>query len=486
MNIQGLQAKYRRLYNENPVWKLLRAENAPYILAFITELFEENAEVSYGNAKNILEEFIKYSREMGIWLTDTNASQYLHHWITAGWLREMDGKLSKTDVSETVLRFCKGLDERLTHTTASHLRIVQDAVRDFVAKVSENPEERIQLLEQKKLEIEKEIADLRAGVITQLGEAEQRERIREIYQLASILTGDFRWVEDEIRQLDKALRLEMIEGSQSRGAMILSLIEKEHLLAQSDAGSAFDGFCQLLQDQDRSTEFREQLRAILKYPVASHLSDSQRKYLGQLMRELGKESERVFHVRRRIEEGLRAYIESGAGSENRTIDQLLTQLEKQAVVLLEQNIELKTELTAVLNTGSIVVNSPEMLLLKSPHEHMDTRGVQLQQNRKEPSDQMLHYLESVQVRELAEQVYKTLQEKGVMSIAHLTREYPLQSGLEELVAYLRIAKAIKATQLPKTEQVYFQDKSGAYVQANIPTYYLSAALFPDTIDELVL
>lgn len=67
MNIQGLQAKYRRLYNENPVWKLLRAENAPYILAFITELFEENAEVSYGNAKNILEEFIKYSREMGIW-----------------------------------------------------------------------------------------------------------------------------------------------------------------------------------------------------------------------------------------------------------------------------------------------------------------------------------------------------------------------------------------------------------------------------------
>ena len=44
MNIHGLQATYRRLFNENIIWKLLRAEHAPYILAFIADLFPEQNE----------------------------------------------------------------------------------------------------------------------------------------------------------------------------------------------------------------------------------------------------------------------------------------------------------------------------------------------------------------------------------------------------------------------------------------------------------
>lgn len=59
-------------------------------------------------------------------------------------------------------------------------------------------DERVSLLENKKAEIQREIDDLQAGVVTELSEKEQRERIREVYQLASVLAGDFRRVEDEI------------------------------------------------------------------------------------------------------------------------------------------------------------------------------------------------------------------------------------------------------------------------------------------------
>jgi Protein of unknown function (DUF3375). len=487
MNIQGIQATYRRLYYESSVWKLLRAENAPHILAFITDLFSEETEVLYNRARSLLDEFIKYSREQGSWQTENNAAYYLNSWIKVGWLREMDDMLSKTDISETVLRFCRNLDERYTSTTASHLRIVQDAVRDFVVAISDNIDDRVTLLEQKKAQIQQEIDDLHAGVVTQLNEAEQRERIREIYQLASILTGDFRRVEDEIRQLDKELRIDLIEDNSSRGEVLLSLMQKEQLLAKSDAGSAFDGFCQLLQDQDRSTEFREQLRSILNHPVAQQLSEQQKKHLGHLMRELTRESGRVFQVRRRTEEGLRAYIESGVALENRMIDRLLSQLEKQAVVLLEQQSDLKTEMQIDLAVGSAQISSPENFALKSPNEHMDTRGVQQQQNLKEPSTQMLQYLDSVQVRVVAEKARATLLNKGVMSIAHLTKEHPLQAGLEELVAYLRIAKAIKAPQLvEQNEQIQFHDQHGICFKASIPTYCLSADLFPESLDELAL
>lgn len=166
----------------------------------------------------------------------------------------------------------------------------------------------------------------------------------------------------------------------------------------------------------------------------------------------------------------------------------MSQLEKQAVNLtLEQQFDLKIETQMYLAVGSVQVSSPENFALKSPNEHMDTRGVQQQQNRKEPSAQMLQYLDSVQVRVVAEKTHNTLLKKGVMSIADLTQEHPLQAGLEELVAYLRIAKAIKAPQLTEqNEQIQFRDQHGVNLQASIPTYYLSAELFPENLDELTL
>lgn len=486
MSFQGLQAKYRRLYNESAAWKLLRGDNAPYILAFIADLFSEEGEVPYGRARIMLDAEIERSRELGIWSTETSAGSYLNQWIRVGWLREMDDLLTKTDASETALRFCRGLDERASGTTASHLRIVQEAVRDLAVAISPNVNERVLLLESKKSEIQREIDSLQAGLVTELSESEQRERIREIYQLASVLTGDFRRVEDEIRQLDKALRVQIIEGGLSRGDVLLSVMEKEKLLATTEAGSAFESFFQLLCDQNRSMEFREQLRNILNRPVAQKLSTSQQQFLGQLMRELSRESDRVFRVRRRTEESLRSYIESGAAVENRAVDRLLSILEKMAVSLRDAGCNLKAETSLHLPVGPIILSSPESMRLRSPDEKLDTTGVEEQANSRAPSAYVLDCLDSVQVRAIAEKTFNTLKKRGPMTISGLAQENPIDSGLEELVAYLRVAKAINATTLDEKEQVNIMDKQGVLLKALIPTFLLSAELFPENINELVL
>lgn len=150
MSFQGLQAKYRRLFQESAAWKLLRADNSPVILAFISDIFSDESEVPFGRARIALNAELEQCRESGIWQTETGAGAYLNQWIRAGWLREMDNQLTKTDASEIALRFCQGLDQRGTGTTASHLRIVQEAVRDFSVAISPNPDERIILLECRK------------------------------------------------------------------------------------------------------------------------------------------------------------------------------------------------------------------------------------------------------------------------------------------------------------------------------------------------
>jgi hypothetical protein len=139
LNFQGLQAQYRRLLNENQAWKLLRADNAPLIIAFLATLFSEESEVPFSRARIALDAELVRCRELGILETETSAGTYLNQWIRSGWLREMDDMLTKTDASETAFRFCRGLDDRGNMTTASHLRIVQEAVRDFLVAISSNP-----------------------------------------------------------------------------------------------------------------------------------------------------------------------------------------------------------------------------------------------------------------------------------------------------------------------------------------------------------
>ncbi|WP_367466944.1 DUF3375 domain-containing protein [Snodgrassella alvi] len=483
MNFSHSLAKYRRLYEENKVWKLLRATTAPLILAFIEQVFSSGQnEISYSQARILLDAEL----EKNHWYADTPAAIYINQWVKDGWLREMDNKLTKTDTCEIALRFCQSFDERNINTSASHLRIVQEAVRELVIALNENPEERIALLNQRKAELEKEITIIQTKGINTLSDQQRRERLREIYQLASVLTNDFRYVEDEIRRLDQEIRIKMIEKDNNRGEVLQATMDQEALLAQSDAGSAFESFFQLLCDSNRSTEFKEQLDIILNQISDNYLQPRQRKFLKRLLQELTQESEHIFQIRRRTEENLKTYIKSGAAQEKRTVDRLITQLEQLAVNFSKNNINLKQATHLILPTGNIEINSPNSICLKEPIAAIQITDITEHTNSVVPSETVLTLLDTIQIKEVADSIYHNLCTFGPLTIAGLVEKKPINFGLEELVAYLRIAQHIQATDLNEKESIIIQDKQGIQIKATLPKYLLSASLFPDNLEELSL
>ena len=131
MSFLAKSANYQRHFKDSDAWRLLRADNAPFILAFIATAFENDSEISYVQAKILLDSFLDEARLNGTWQTESNAATYLNEWINKGWLREMDNRITVTDATDRVLRFCQSFDERMISTSASHLRIVQESVRDF-------------------------------------------------------------------------------------------------------------------------------------------------------------------------------------------------------------------------------------------------------------------------------------------------------------------------------------------------------------------
>lgn len=486
MSFRELYARNKRLTKENSTWLLLRSENVSVILSFFDDLFSDTSEVPVSQAEALLNSEIRYLRDLGLWETQSSGHYYLREWMKNGWLRELDDNLYKTDALDAAIRFTQSLDVRTSGTTASHLRVVQEATRNFVVATAPNVEDRLAILAAKKAEIEQEMNKLNAGDIEQLTDVQQREQIKEIYQLASILPADFRHVEEEIRSRNQALRIKIIQGDLSRGELLKYAMDQEDLLAQTEAGGAFESFYALLSDTHRNIEFREHIKTLLDRPSANVLTPLQRQFLSQLIRELAKESGHVFDVRRRIEEALRAYIESNEFEENKKVKQLISKLEQVAVALKDKDVDLRTETSVTLPVGSIKATSPKAIKLKVQEETINTDNIEVASNMREPSTALLANLESIDLHAMARQLKAVLDRHGPMTVKTIADHLPITKGLEELVGHIRIASALKAVQLPDKEAITIADKDGGTITVMVPTRMLSAELFPDDITDLKL
>lgn len=485
MSVAEHFARFSRLRSTHPAWRLLAADSAPLILSFLGDLFAKTSEVALSRAKVALDAELIRWQESGVEVQDS-ATSYLRQWIASGWLREQDDILLCTSACDIALRFVKGLDRRDQSATASHLRVVQDAVRDLAIAMSPDADSRIRALEQQRQVLSREIEELRAGVVVHLSNSEQYERLREVYQLASVLTGDFRRLEDEIRLMDHDLRVKMIQADSTRGEVLMTLLRKENVLADTPGGRAFEGFFHLLADDLRTTEFREQLRGILECPVAEQLHSEERLFLSRLVRELSRESERVLLVRRRAEENLRAYVESNEFRENRAVARLLAQLERSAVNLREAGISPQCRTHLTLSSGRAEVGSIDSMRLRLPDESLHIGNIEANAGARELSDAVLEHLETVRILEVADEIIRLITLHGPMTLGGVIARRPLTSGIEELVACLRVAQAVKAPRDENTESMLVRGHDGTLLRATIPTYVLTPELLPQHVEDLAL
>jgi hypothetical protein len=144
------------------------------------------------------------------------------------------------------------------------------------------------------------------------------------------------------------------------------------------------------------------------------------------------------------------------------------------------------QLPLQVKSGKVSIFSPQSMRLRSPEEQLDTSNVNAEENSHIPSQTMLDQLHTVKIMDVAMRIQSLLQQQGPLSIGGLIKQHPIESGLEELVACLRVAKAIGATELDGKEIVAVMDRQGEIIRATIPGLVLSAQQFPQQLEELVL
>ncbi len=477
-------AAYRRLALESRAWALLRADNAPLVLAFAAELFAAEREVQLSEARALLGRHLFVWKELGN-ETDTDAAVYVRTWIEQGWFREAEYRLTMTDACQVAMRFADGLQTRDLGATASHLRIVQDAVQALVIDLTGDVDLRKRMLYARRAEIDTELALLKRGHILKPTPEQQRERTREVLQLARTLTGDFRHLEEEIRRLDQEVRQEMIESQERRGEVVEKLLDQEDLLADSPAGRAFEGFFQLLCDDNRSTEFREQLRVVGAEAPEHAISAGERAFLGRLFRELVDEGNRVFDQRRRTWESLRAFVESGADRDHKRVESLLADLFKAAITLSKTpGLSLRHSMRSTVGTGRVAVKVPSAYRLALPREQPGEVDLNEHATEREVPRDLIQRMRAVRVKRVASRMREQLRQHGDLTLGQIALHSPIAEGLEELVVRYRVAKACRAIDLQAVEILEFQERDGRRATAKVPMLLLRAAEFPDDVGDL--
>ena len=490
MDFQSDYSRFSNLLEINKTWRLLRADSAPMILAFLKNLFANAREVDYDQARACLKEFLSSLKAKDESLQLQSAKDYLNDWMnpTNGWIKELNNKIYLTDAAQKAIEFADKLDAKIVSTSATHLQILQDQVHELFVQLTTDKRLRLQEVDRQIKELEKERAAISKGDLAKLSTTRQKEKIRTIYDLANRIPNDFRRLEEETFEIAQNIRVKMINDEASKGKLIKDVLKEEAIQRKTDYGAAYEDFFKLLCQAKLRDEFNSQIDFILDKPIAKHLDKKQQKFLHCFIDILVNECDRVRKVRAQIDANLRAYLESSEFKENRLLTKTISKLEKEAVKLKDTGINLYTKLLETsLEKGNVKVFSVESLknaIKVAPKEAKLGEFVE-HENSKVIRSEILKQIDTVKLSDVKNTIKKILGNASSLSVGSIIERTQLKYGLDEVVAFVRVARELNKDPILEQEEIIVKNISQhkGSLKIRLPKIILSSQMLRDSEDK---
>ena len=252
----------------SPSVALLRARNCGIITEFLAEVFSDMPAVSHENIHSLLAEYLNShefedEEESDILYTDTyeeKASKYIRNWTDSGFLtnyRNEDGEIyfELSSHSSKVLDWLAGLKQEEYIGTESKFKSIISQLRELVEYTNEDREKRLQLLVDKKMEIEHQIQQLQMGEdIKVFEEYEIVPRFQQINKLAKELLTDFKDVDDNFKNIIKEIYQKQIDPTLKKGGILQYTFDALDELKSSSQGKSFYAFWEFLLAREMQSE----------------------------------------------------------------------------------------------------------------------------------------------------------------------------------------------------------------------------------------
>ncbi len=432
----------------NPAWRLLAADNAAVVIAFLDRAFLAPGARTLPEASlaGALQDVLDEVNATDVGLMPKGARQYLTDWCGDGfgWLRRYYAPGSDeptydiTPRAEAAVVWVKGLMQARSFigTQSRLLQVV--ALLDQILEGSQaDPDERVRLLEERRAEIDVQIDEIRTGRVDTLAPGEVRDRYQTLASTARSLLADFRDVEENFRSLDRDTRVRIAQWDGPRGPLLDQVLGQRHFITEGETGSSFTGFYDFLFDPSRWERFQASLRAVAAMEDVTGVDDG----LPGITRDWLIAGDQVMRTVARLSGQMRRFLEEQTYAENRRIGDLVHAIEANAVAVRDMQPTLTQFMSVDEPRGDVVLpmdrtlwDPPVKQRFADPKPADPISDAEIEAMEELFTGQRI---DPVKVRALLASTL-TLFPTG-LSVKDATDLEPLTEGLAELVTILEVA-----------------------------------------------
>lgn len=475
--LPGMMLDYDELVSlrrRHPAWRLLAADSAPMVAAFLHAVFvaENVRTISELELVEHLEDALHEHRTADPQSFPKPARSYLTDWSdpTRGWLRKFyppgddTAHYDLSPAAEKALRWLPSLAARTFIGTESRLLTAFELLRQIVEGAEEDPAARIATLHRRRDEIDEQIARIEAGRVPVLDDTSIRDRFQQFADTAADLLSDFREVEENFRSLDRDVREQIAGWDGARGALLDDVIGARDAIGHSDQGVSFQAFWDFLMASDRQAELEHLMERVLDLPALQSAARSDPRLRFVLLDWL-RAGDSVQRTVAGLSQQLRRFLDDQAYLENRRIAELVRSIEGRALALRDDQ---PTTLISEISQGRAQVHLPmarRMYRRATPVELDDTR---LDRGSADFSTEGLFSQFSVDTQALRHGVIRALAGRDQVTLAEVVADAPIRQGLAEVVAYLDIADDVGAVFRPDARSSLSWTSSSGQVHATVP------------------
>jgi len=458
--------------NTSPSVELLRLRNREIIIEFLINIFfSKQGAISTENIHNHLADFLEYKQvendeDSEITSFDTyeeKAKKYILNWTNRGFLTNYSDEQGEVFYelsahSSKTIDWLSSLKKEEFVGTESKFNNILNQLRELVEFTNEDTEKRIELLEEKKLEIEQQIQRIKIGEdVKVFEEFEIVPRFNQINQSAKELLSDFKEVEENFKEITKGIYQKHADGSLSKSDILKFTFDALDELKDSQQGKSFYAFWSFILNPELQNKLESLTKELYKTLEDKSIPVND-PFLKGMKRHLHSSGQKVYKANDKMAEKLSRIIRENENSKSEATKILVQEIKSQLVEIsktrrkpdislelevdIEINIPFERKLTSEQKEDVIYTNKPIIA------EDDITSSKYLSK---------LFAQSNIDKEMLRKRIKDVLNEKSQTTLSEIVKNYGgLEKGLPELFGYIGIAKEFKHTiNSEKTHSIVF-------------------------------
>lgn len=440
------------ILSAQPAFQMLRLHNAKWVLPLLFSAFKE--ENRFTIEENILitivAETLSNQTEGSEDLEEANiqfgeneesrSRKYMQNWVQKRILQDFtnsEGEIQYqlSSHTEKVFQWISSFANRHHVGTESRFKLLFNSLRDIVEHTEDDRKKRLDILKDRRAEIDKEIKAIELGIAPDsYNSAQIQERLDLFTKLCYELIGDFREVEDNFKQIHRSIVEHHTRAEQNKGQIVGLAFEAYDALRNSNQGKSFYAFWDFLISRAGQENWSELIEQLLQLLQERALSTDQH-FIKNVKTILLQQGKTVYDANDKMAEKLSKIISEKEIERHRRLRRQISSIKElifdlmdsddiNCGIKIDEGVEIKIVMDRRLqlsqkrnlNTVSQPVNAVEKI---TDHERFSR----------------LLNTSFIDRKKLWSKIERACKRQNVISLKEILQAEPLEYGLAEVVCY---------------------------------------------------